>query len=132
MDRRSQTAFLALIASQAAHSLEEYAFRLFDVFGPARFVSALFSGNLETGFAVANTGVVLLGAGCYWAFVRSGPALALPIAWFWTVLEFANGIGHTLLALSRGSYFPGLATAPLLIAASGYMGYRLQCAPHSS
>ena len=37
MEPRSRTAFLALILVQAAHSTEEYAFALYDVFAPARF-----------------------------------------------------------------------------------------------
>ena len=40
-----------LILAQAAHSTEEYVFRLFDVFAPARFVSSLVSDNLAVGFA---------------------------------------------------------------------------------
>lgn len=126
MDRRSQTAFVALIAAQAAHSIEEYTFRLFDVFGPARFVSELLSSDLPTGFIIANAGIVSVGVGCYVLLLRPGHAWARPVAWLWTLLELANGIGHTLLALSRGSYFPGLTTAPLLIAASSHLAYRLQ------
>jgi len=34
-------AFLALIVAQAAHSIEEYVFRLFEVLAPARFISGL-------------------------------------------------------------------------------------------
>jgi hypothetical protein len=39
MDIRSRTVFLVLILAQAAHSIEEYALRLFDVFAPARGVT---------------------------------------------------------------------------------------------
>lgn len=38
-----KSTFLALILAQACHSVEEYVFRLYDVFPPARFVSGLFS-----------------------------------------------------------------------------------------
>src|SRR6201987_5600794 len=38
---RSQLVFLLLILAQAAHSVEEYATRLYEVFPPAHFVSSL-------------------------------------------------------------------------------------------
>jgi hypothetical protein len=125
VDGRTRWAFVAVIAAQAVHSLEEYATRLFDVFGPARAVSGLFSRDPATGFAVANAAIVALGVGCAIAVVKPGRALAVPVAWLWAVLELANGIGHVLLAAVRGGYFPGVATAPLLILGAGYLGHRL-------
>lgn len=124
-DRRWRPGFGLLIAAQAAHSLEEYAFRLFDVFAPARFVSGLASGDLATGFAIVNIGIVALGLGCYLAWVRAGQTAGRAIAWAWTVLELANGIGHLILAAARGGYFPGAGTAPLLIGTSLYLGNTL-------
>jgi hypothetical protein len=125
MNPESRRAFLALILAQAAHSIEEYVFRLYDVFAPARFVSRLVSNDLALGFAVANAGLVAFGFWCYVARVRanrpSGPAWA----WFWTVLEFANGIGHSALALARGDYFPGVGTAPVLVGVSTYLAAKL-------
>jgi hypothetical protein len=50
-------------------------------------------------------------------------------AWFWMVLELANGVGHTILAVSRGGYFPGVGTAPVLIAVSLYLGAKLSAGP---
>ncbi len=125
MDSRSRAAFGILIVAQAAHSIEEYVFRLFDVFGPARFLSGLIGGNPPAGFAIANTCVVSFGLWCYVARVRPGHPSALGFAWFWVVLELVNGIAHTLLAVSHGGYFPGLGTAPLLIGISLYLGARL-------
>ena len=125
MDSRARAAFGLLIGAQAAHSVEEYVFRLFDVFGPARFVSSLFSSNLATGFAIANIGVVLVGVWCYLARVRPGHSSARGYAWFWTFLELANGVGHVLLAAGQGGYFPGVGTALLLLGLSTYLGTRL-------
>jgi Protein of unknown function with HXXEE motif len=125
MDSRSRAAFGLLILAQAAHSIEEYAYRLFDVFGPARFVSGLFSSDVATGFVIANASIVLFGVWCYLARVRRPHAGERAYAWFWTCLELANGVGHLLLSLGSGGYFPGVGTAPLLIAASGYLGARL-------
>lgn len=45
-----RTAFGLLIAAQAAHSIEEYLGRLWEVFPPATFVSGLVSPNRDVGF----------------------------------------------------------------------------------
>ena len=132
MDVRSRVAFLALIVAQAAHSIEEYVFRLFDVLAPARFVSGLFSSDLARGFAIANIALVLFGVWCYVARVRRGLPSARGLAWFWALLEVGNGISHSALAIRRGGYFPGVATAPLLLGISVYLIARLAAAPASS
>lgn len=120
-----RTPFLILIVAQAAHSIEEYVFRLFDVLAPARFVSGLVSSDLASGFAIVNAALVLFGLWCYVAWVRTGRPAARPLAWFWALLELANGTGHSLLAISAGGYFPGVGTAPLLLGASLYLVFRL-------
>ena len=75
MDSRSRATFLALIVAQAAHSIEEYVFRLFDVLAPARFMSGLLSSDLARGFAIANIALVLFGVWCYVARVATAPLL---------------------------------------------------------
>jgi hypothetical protein len=70
MKALSQNLFLCLILSQAAHSIEEYYFRLYDVLAPARLISSLVSSNLAVGFAIANVVLVLFGLWCYLARVR--------------------------------------------------------------
>lgn len=125
MDSRSRLAFLILILVQAMHSVEEYVFKLYDVFAPARFVSGLLSDDLPTGFAIANIALVALGIWCYLARVRPAHVSALWWAWPWVVVEAANGVVHSAIALARGEYFPGVITAPLLFAISSYLGARL-------
>lgn len=125
MDSRGRAAFAILIGAQAAHSIEEYAFRLYDLFTPARLVSSVFSGNLATGFAIANTAIVLFGLWCYVARVRPSHPSDRTFAWFWVALELANGVGHTMLAALAGGYFPGVGTAPMLIGVSFYLSRRL-------
>ena len=125
MDIKIRRAFGILIAVQAAHSLEEYAFRLFDVFGPARMISGLVCSDPACGFAVINTGCLLFGIWCYLFRVRPGHRSARAFAWVWAVLEFANGVGHCVLAVTRGSYIPGVATAPVLVIVSVYLVSRL-------
>jgi hypothetical protein len=129
MTRLGKLTFAILIAAQAAHSVEGYVFRLFDVLLPARLVSGLFGGDLATGSAIANVGIVLAGAVSWGVAVRAAPGTARGIAWFWALLELANGVGHILLAAGRGGYFPGLLTAPVLVAVSAWLGYQLLTAP---
>ena len=115
MERRGRTLFLLLIAAQAGHSTEEYLTRLYDVLAPARAVSEALGFDRAAGFIVANAALVGFGLWCYFARVRAGHGAARGFAWFWALLEIANGLAHCALALAAGGYFPGLATAPLLI-----------------
>jgi hypothetical protein len=115
VESRKQLVFLSLILAQAAHSIEEYVSKLYEVFAPARFVSSLFSQDPALGFAIFNAALVTFGLWCWAIPVRSGWRISRGLVWFWTILELGNGIGHVALALSRGGYFPGVATAPLLV-----------------
>lgn len=131
MDTRSRSLFLALILTQAAHSVEEYAFRLYEVFAPARFVSSLVSHDLAAGFVMVNAGLVLVGLWCYVARVHRNHPSARGWAWFWTLLELANGTGHPIVALSRGAYFPGVITAVPLLLVSIWLGaYLVRSQPY--
>jgi hypothetical protein len=114
-DRDSHRIFLLLICTQAAHSIEEYVFRLYEVFAPARAVSGVFSDDPRTGFAVANTLLVAFGFWCYFARMRPAHRSATMWMWGWAVLEGANGLGHITIAAGRGEYFPGVFTAPVLL-----------------
>jgi Protein of unknown function with HXXEE motif len=117
--------FLLLIVAQAAHSIEEYAFRLYDVFGPARLVSSLISSDVRTGFVLANLMLVTFGVWCYVARVRPGHPSARAWMWPWVIGECANGIVHPAMAFARGEYFPGVVTAPILLILSGYLAVGL-------
>jgi hypothetical protein len=121
VELRAQLVFLCLILSQGAHSIEEYATRLYEIFAPARFVSSLVSHNLALGFLVINVALFVFGLWCWAVPVRSHWRIARSLTWFWTILELANGIGHSALALSRGGYFPGVAIAPLLLLFAGWL-----------
>jgi hypothetical protein len=125
MNLQSRRGFLALIVVQTAHSIEECVFRLFDVFAPARLISGLLTDNLALGFALANAGLVAFGLWCYFARVQPNRESGRAFAWGWTALEFGNGTGHVALAVSQGSYFPGVATAPLLLGVSTYLALNL-------
>jgi hypothetical protein len=121
VEQREQIVFLSLILAQAAHSIEEYVTRLYEVFSPARFVSGLVSQDLAVGFLVVNASLVTFGLWCWAIPVHSHWQVARGFVWFWTILELGNGIGHSALALSRGIYFPGVVTAPLLLLFAGWL-----------
>jgi len=121
-----QATFAALILAQAAHSAEEYVGRLYDVFPPARLVAGLVSNDRERGFIIVNAALIAFGAWCVLGPARRGLASAVPLAWFWAVLETINGIGHPLWALSARRYTPGAATAPLLLALALYLAWQLR------
>ena len=132
MDSRSRTTFLLLIVAQAAHSIEEYVFRLYDVFMPARVISGLVSNNLALGFVVFNIALVAFGVWCYLARVRPAHPAAPQWVWPWVVVETSNGIVHPAVALWRGEYFPGVATAPVLLVLALYLAARLMRRPVTS
>ena len=67
---------LLLILAQAVHSVEEYAFRLYDVLAPARYVSSLFGVDRQAGFVIANSALVLFGLWCWQAGAARGTASA--------------------------------------------------------
>jgi len=106
---------LFLILAQAAHSVEEYVTKLYEVFAPARFVSSLINNDLALGFLIGNAVLVAFGLWCWAVPVRSDWRAARGLTWFWTILELGNGLSHSFFALSRGGYFPGVITAPLLL-----------------
>jgi hypothetical protein len=120
-----QAAFYALVGVQAAHSVEEYIGRLYDVFPPARAVSGLISRDLERGFLVFNAALVTFGVWCaMWPVRRQWPS-AIPLAWLWVVIELVNGVGHPLWSLALWRYTPGMATAPLLLLLAVFVARQL-------
>jgi Protein of unknown function with HXXEE motif len=112
---RSKLLFLLLMLAQAAHSVEEYVTRLFEVFTPARVVSGLIADNPAVGFAAFNAAVILIGAWCYLGPVRAGSRAAWIVAVVWLVIELANGTVHLAIAAFTGAYFSGAFTAVLLV-----------------
>lgn len=126
MSQRSRLLFLLLVVIQVAHSVEEYATRLYEVFAPAGLVSGLFSDDLAVGFMIANDIVITVGIWCYVGPVRSGRGSARLVAWLWTVIELANGTGHIILAVLARSYFPGAMTAVVLVYAAASLALSLR------
>src|SRR5688500_14477982 len=110
MSRAGRNLFLLLIAAQALHSVEEYYSRLFDRFMPVRDIAEVIGLERPFGFAIANILLVGFGFWCWIARVGPNRPSARAFAWFWALLECANGIAHVALAVAARGYFPALAT----------------------
>jgi len=123
---RIQATFLALVAAQTAHSVEEYLGRLYEVFAPARFVSLLASQDPRRGFLIMNLALIGFGLWCFFWPIRRGWPSAIGLMWFWAALEFVNGIGHSLRTVIERRYTPGVGTAPVLLALSVYLAWQLR------
>ena len=129
---RFQFSFLALIATQAVHSVEEYIGDLYDVFPPAGAVSGLISPDRQRGFIVFNAVLLSFGLWCFIGPVRGRWPSAIPLVWLWVVIELINGIGHPVWTLIERRYTPGVATAPLLLFLAVYLTVQLRAASRSS
>ena len=124
--RNVEPIFAALIATQAAHSLEEWYGRLYDVFPPARLVSGLVATERENGFVAINVALVAFGVWCAAVPLhRRGPSAA-GFVWIWIAIELVNGVGHPLWSMVQGGYSPGVATAPILLILSVVLARRLR------
>ena len=123
---RIKVAFGALIFTQLAHSIEEYAGRLWVSFPPARFLVSMISTDHELGFIVANCVLVAFGLWCLSFPVRKDWRSAAGFIWFWIVIEIINGVGHPAWTLLQGGYTPGVLTAPILLAIALYLAFQMQ------
>ena len=112
---RFEGTFFALIATQAAHSVEEYCGHLWEVFPPAAFVTGLISEDRERAFIVINVALLAFGLWCFFWPVRHRWPTARLFVGIWILIEIINGIGHPLWTFRERGYTPGVATAPLLL-----------------
>ncbi|HEX5169356.1 MAG TPA: HXXEE domain-containing protein [Cyclobacteriaceae bacterium] len=118
MESQVKSIFLILVLIQGAHSIEEYVGKLWEVFPPASFLTGLVSENHEVGFLIINIGLFIFGM-LYWLLAFRGNYIWAPLILFvWVAIEIMNGIGHPIWSLMKGSYTPGVATAPMLFIVS--------------
>jgi hypothetical protein len=123
---RASGTFAALLAAQAAHSVEEYMGRFWESFPPARFLTGLVSQDREWSFVALTILLMAFGLWCLVWPIRRGWPSAVYLTWAWVVVEVINGIVHPLWTLREGGYTPGVATAPILLALALYLGYQLR------
>ena len=122
---RLDISFIALICAQAAHSVEEYVGRLYEVFPPARLVSSLVSQDLERGFIIGNVVLISFGLWCFIWPIRRRWASMRVFAWLWVAIELINGTVHPLWSLFELRYTPGVATAPVLFGLAIFLSRQL-------
>lgn len=60
------------------------------------------------------------------AGLRSAQPAAFFAAWFLSIAGMFNGIGHPLMAIASGGYFPGLISSPFIGLASVWLWVRLR------
>ena len=112
---RPEATFLALVAVEGAHSIEEYIGRLWEVFPPARYITGLVSQDHQFGFVVINVSLFLFGVWCVlWPVRHRWPSVRV-FAGIWIGIATLNGIGHPLWSLRLQAYTPGVITAPVLL-----------------
>jgi len=114
MEHKTTNIFLILVMLQAAHSVEEYVGRLWEVFAPARYLTRLISNNHDFAFLVINIGFIVFGIFCWLFIISIKSEISTIILWFWTIIELINGLGHIFYAIFKKEYIPGLITAPLI------------------
>ena len=121
MSSRIKTTFLLLVLLQGLHSIEEYIGRLWEVFLPARLASNAVADNTEKGFIIINCCLFTFGILCWLVPVRKDHSSAYILIWLWIIIEMINGIVHPFVAIYRGTYFPGVITAPFLLVFSIFL-----------
>lgn len=126
MNNRLKRAFLMLIVLQAAHSIEEYVFKFYEVFAPARLINNLLPGFSRPGFIAFNVLLVCLGLFCYIYWIRPAKPRARVAIWFWIVIESYNAIAHTVWMIVGAGYNPGLISALLFFPLTGYLAYGMR------
>ena len=117
---RTKVGFTALILALLAHSIEEYAGKLWESFPPAGFVTGLVSSDRKLGFVVISSALIAFGFWCALFPVRQEWRSARAVVGTWALLLALNGLGHLAWTVWRGGYTPGVLTAPLLVAIAVY------------
>jgi len=137
MSNKVRISFLILIVLQALHSMEEYIFKIYEVFPPMVFLYRNAPQLARPAFIFFNVLLVAAGMICF-LWVRPGRRGARTIVWVWVVLESSNLLAHLVWAILIRGYNPGLITvigfAPLV----AYLSYQfrrsqimLQCSTSS-
>ncbi len=136
MNNQVKSAFLTAVTVQALHSVEEFIFKLYEVFPPMLFLYRRAPGLAKPAFVVFNLLLVLFGLFCYFRLVLPAGKSAGVVVWIWVGIQFATVAVHIVWAILTGGYHPGLGTVPFVALAGSYLAYALQLIPstppHSS
>jgi hypothetical protein len=126
MNNRIKTAFLLMILLQAIHSVEEYIFKLYEVFPPMLFAYRNSPELAQAAFITFNLVLFLFGLICFFYWVQPTRKGARVIVWAWIMIQIATFAAHLVWAILIGGYNPGLATAVLFVPVIVYLLYWLQ------
>ena len=127
---RIAASFGALILAQSAHSVEEYAGRLWESFPPARFVSGLVSTDLERGFVIANILLVAFGFWCWLWPVRRGVAERGPAGLGLGNRRSREWNRPPALDASPGRLYTWSRDCPILLVLALYLATQLRAQAH--
>jgi hypothetical protein len=117
---RVQAALVLGLAAQCLHFLEELLTHF-----PQRFPTLLgLAAWSDAFFAAFNLIWLSIWLVCVLGLALRWRLALLPI-WFFALSCLLNGVGHPLLSLARGGYFPGLITSPLVGVIGVLLGWRL-------
>ncbi len=64
--------------------------------------------------------------------LRTARPVAFFAAWFLAIAGILNGIGHPLMAIAAGGYFPGLVSSPFIGLACAWTWFKLRLATSPS
>lgn len=118
--RRLVRSAAVAVLVQAGHFVEELTTGFHDAF-PAVFGSGPMSTRL---FVIFNVTWLVIWVACLPGLARGYRAAFFPV-WFLAIALIANGVGHPLLALLTGGYFPGVGTAPITGVVGAWLLFRL-------
>jgi hypothetical protein len=70
---------------------------------------------LEFGFLIINVSLFAFGVFSWIIIARKDNIASQILIWFFIILEFINGIGHPIWALSEMDYIPGLVSSLIIL-----------------
>jgi hypothetical protein len=108
-------AFLALVVLQAFHSVEEYAFKLYEVFPPMVYLYRDAPQLAQPAFIAFNIFLFVAGMICLFRWVWPGRRGAVLVVWIWIAGEAFNATVHVLWWIVAERYNPGLVTGILFV-----------------
>ena len=120
----AQRLFATLVVCQAAHSIEEATFGLYELLPYFTWIDTPIPGGARVAFIVGNAAFVLFGGWCYFARVKPGAPSAGGWVMLWVVIEIFNGVLHPSWSLTAGEYIPGTGTAPVLLLVALWLLWR--------
>jgi uncharacterized protein with HXXEE motif len=129
MNGNTRPAFLSLIALQAVHSAEEFAFGFYERFPPMRLLYQDAPQLAGPAFAVSNIFLFLTGLACFYYWVRPARRGAGTVVRVWFVIESFNVIAHAVWAVLTKGYNPGLVTAGLFVPLLVWLWHSMRSAP---